>query len=414
MNQANTFRKREPIMLRIQPHHLILIALLVVAGADWPRFRGPASRSVSADGRLPAAWNEDTNVAWRTELPGRGPSSPIIVNDRIYLTATTGVRQDRLLVLCYDAQTGARRWQRQFWATGRTATHESITGAAPTPASDGERIFAFFSSNDLICLDLDGQLQWFRGLSHEYPQSGSDVGMASSPVIVDGAVVVQIESQGDSFAAGIDAQTGENLWRVARASRANWSSPIELPGQTARRTAVLLQSPGGLTALEARTGQPLWTLDSGCASMSSPVYHEGLLLAPMNGLTALRMRDDAAPPEILWDSRRMSPGSPSPIIHEDRVYTLSGAILKCGDLATGELIWQLRLGGNHWATPVIAGDRMVCINYDGQANIVRLDREEGQVIGEASLGQPIHASPAMSGDALYVRSDRYLWKIVEP
>ncbi len=401
-------------MLRIQPHGLILVGLLITAGADWPQFRGPASSSVSADSRLPATWSEGTNIAWRIELPGRGPSGPILVNDRIFVTATTGVRQDRLLVLCYDAQTGARRWQRQFWATGRTATHESITGAAPTPASDGQRIYAFFSSNDLICLDLDGHLQWFRGLSHDYPQSGSDVGMASSPAIVDGVVVVQIESQADSFAAGIDSQTGENLWRIARTSRANWSSPIVLPGQDARRTAVLLQSPGGLTAHEPRTGQPLWKLDSGCASMSSSVCRDRLLLVPMNGLTALRLGDDADPPEILWDSRRMSPGSPSPIIHEDRVYTLSGAILKCGDLATGELIWQLRLGGNHWATPVIAGDRMVCINYDGQANIIRLGREEGQVIGQASLEQPIHASPAVSGDALYVRSDRYLWKIVEP
>ncbi len=401
-------------MFRIQLHGVILVGLLAAVGADWPQFRGPANSSVAANSRLPATWDEDTNVAWRIELPGRGPSSPIVVNDRVYLTATTGVREDRLLVLCYDAQTGDRRWQRQFWATGRIATHDSITGAAPTPASDGERIYAFFSSNDLICLDLDGHLQWLRGLSHEHPQSGSDVGMASSPAIVDGVVVVQIESQGDSFAAGIDTRTGENLWRIARASQANWSSPIELPGQAGRPTAVLLQSPSGLTAVEPRTGQPLWTLDSGCASMSSSVCRDRLLLTPMNGLTALRLGDNSDSPEILWDSRRMSPGSPSPIVYEDRVYALSGAILKCGDLATGELIWQLRLGGNHWATPVIAGDRMVCINFDGQVNFIRLDREEGQITGQASLGQPIHASPAMSGDALYVRSDRYLWKIVEP
>jgi outer membrane protein assembly factor BamB len=96
------------------------------------------------------------------------------------------------------------------------------------------------------------------------------------------------------------------------------------------------------------------------------------------------------------------------------VYTLSGAIVKCGDLATGELIWQLRLEGTHWATPVIAGGLMVCVNYDGQANVIRLDREEGEVVGQAALGELIHASPAVSGDAMYIRSDRYLWKIAGP
>jgi outer membrane protein assembly factor BamB len=401
-------------MLRIRSHWAILACLAFTAGADWPQFRGPDNSSVAADTRLPTTWNDNVNVAWRAELPGRGPSSPIVIGDRVFLTATTGVYHDRLHVLCLDAQSGRSLWQRQFWATGRTATHDSITGAAPTPASDGRRIFAFYSSNDLICLDLDGNLQWYRGLSHDYPKSGSDVGMASSPAVVDGAVVVQIESQGDSFAAGIDADTGENLWKIARKNRANWSSPIVLPGQGDRRTAVLLQSPGGLNAHDPRTGQQLWSLESSCAGMCSSLLHGNLLLAPMNGLTALRLNESSDAPEILWDSRRMSPGSPSPVVYDGRVYTLNGAIVKCGDLRTGELIWQLRLDGTHWATPVIAGGLMVCVNYDGKANVIRLDSEEGKIVGEASFGENIHASPAVSDNAMYVRSDKYLWKISQP
>ena len=401
-------------MPRIRIHWAILACLPLTAGADWPQFRGPDNSSVAVDTRLPTTWNDNLNVAWRAELPGRGPSSPIVVGDRVYLTATTGVRHDRLHVLCLDAKSGSTLWQRQFWATGRTATHESITGAAPTPASDGRRIFAFYSSKDLICLDLDGNLQWYRGLSYDYPKSGSDVGMASSPAVVDGVVVVQIESQGDSFAAGIDADTGENLWKVARTNRANWSSPIILPGQGDRRTAVLLQSPGGLTAHDPRTGQPLWSMDGSCAGMCSSLLHGNLLFVPMNGLTALRLNESSDAPEILWDSRRMSPGSPSPIVCEGRVYTLSGAIVKCGDLQTGELVWQLRLEGTHWATPVIADGHMICVNYDGKANVIRLGREEGEIVGEASFGEYIHASPAVSGNAMYVRSDKYLWKISQP
>jgi len=402
------------IMLRIQIHLALLASLCVLAGADWPQFRGPGNSSVGVGDRLPTKWSDNQNTAWRVELPGRGPSSPIVVDGRVFVTATSGVKHDRLHVLCFDADSGKRLWERQFWATGRTATHESISGAAPTPASDGQRVFAFFSSNDLICLDLDGNLQWYRGLSFDYPKSGNDIGMASSPTVVDGAVVVQVESQGDSFAAGIDTVTGENLWKVPRNNRSNWASPIALPGRGGRRTAVLLQSPGGLTAHDPRTGEQLWSLDGGCAGICSSLFHEDLLLAPMNGLTALRFSDASDAPEIIWDSRRLSPGSPSPIVHRNRVYTLSGAIVKCGELKTGDLIWQLRLEGTHWATPVIAGDYMYCVNYDGKANVIRLGDEEGEVVGEASFEQSIHASPAVSNNALYVRSDRYLWKISEP
>jgi outer membrane protein assembly factor BamB len=131
----------------------------------------------------------------------------------------------------------------------------------------------------------------------------------------------------------------------------------------------------------------------------------------MNGLTAVRFNDASDAPEILWDSRTMSPGSPSPIVYDGRVYTVSGAIVKCGDLATGDVIWKLRLDGRHWGTPVIAGGHMYCINYDGKAHVIRLDKEDGEVVGEASFGPHIHASPAVSKDALYVRSDKYLWKI---
>src|SRR6185503_14861072 len=154
--------------------------------------------------------------------------------------AASGARQEKLYVLCFDAKSGRELWRRQFWATGRTFTHPSISTAAPTPVSDGERVFAFFSSNDLACLTLDGDLVWFRGLGHDFPKAGNDIGMSSSPVVADGTIVVQIENQGDSFAAGIDTSTGETKWRVNRDKLANWASPVILPGQGKRKALVLL------------------------------------------------------------------------------------------------------------------------------------------------------------------------------
>ena len=202
--------------------------------ADWLHFRGKSGSSVSDSVLPPEKWSDTENIAWKAPLPGRGPSGPIVVKGRIYLTASGGVKQDRLYVLCFDGQSGKELWRREFWATGRTHCHPTSAVAAPTPASDGERIFAFYSSNDLICLDLDGNLLWYRGLAFDYPKAGNDVGMASSPAVSGDTVVVQIENQGDSFAAGLDVATGESRWRIPRETGSNWASPVAMPEPDSR------------------------------------------------------------------------------------------------------------------------------------------------------------------------------------
>src|SRR5687768_18312698 len=130
-------------------NRLFRLALCATAislcGADWRQFRGPGGSSFSPDASPPNKWSETENVAWKTELPGRGPSGPIVVKGRIYVTAASGPKQDRLFVLCFDEQSGHELWRREFWATGRTYCHPTSGVAAPTPASDGERIFAFYS-----------------------------------------------------------------------------------------------------------------------------------------------------------------------------------------------------------------------------------------------------------------------------
>ena len=380
-------------------------------GADWLQFRGANGASSSSDAAPPDSWNETTNVAWKASLPGRGASSPIVVKGRTYVTCSSGVKQDRLHVVCFDNKTGDQVWQREFWATGRTLTHPYSAVAAPTPASDGERIFAFYSSNDLACLDLDGNLLWYRGLAFDYPKAGNDIGMASSPVVVGETVVVQIENQGDSFAAGIDVATGETRWRVERAHQANWVSPIALPSEREQSKVVLLQSASGLTAHDSMTGDELWRYDVPCSTTPSVAVSDDHIFIPANGLTVLKLAPDATVPSLVWDSSQLSPGSASPIVVRDRVYTMnSSGVLSCGDIATGERLWQLRVGGKFWSTPVVAGDRMYCINSDGAAKVVQLG-DKGEVVSSNEFREEIKGSPAVSEGALYVRSDNYLWKI---
>lgn len=389
-----------------------------VNAADWRQFRGTDGTGVAAGAKLPISWSETENVAWQVALPGRGPSSPIVVGDRVIVTASDGPRQDRLLVLCHAAADGRELWRREFWATGRTLSHPQSGTAAPTPASDGSRIFAFYSSNDLVCLDLDGNLQWYRGLTHDYPKAGNDVGMSSSPIVVDGAVIVQVENQGDSFAAAIEAETGEERWRVPRSPLANWVSPTELPlsdgnpgeGKSGK-SLVLLQSPAELTAHDPRTGETIWKYEAPCGSIPSPVAARGRVYFAAKGITALAIDPASHSPSRLWDSNQLNPNSASPVLHGDRLYVMSRGVLNAADVETGKKLWQLRIPGTYWATPSLAGEHLYCFSFEGDATVVKVGETGGEIVAKIPMGEAIQGSPAIAGNSLYVRSDKHLWKI---
>jgi outer membrane protein assembly factor BamB len=398
-------------MMRILAFTLILALVAIQASAgDWRQFRG--SEFGVTSGRPPTEWNvpEQKNVAWQADLPGRGPASPIVVGDRVVVTASSGVKQDQLHVLCFDLKTGRGLWQRNFWATGRTACHPQSAVAAPTPASDGQRIFAYFSSNDLICLDLDGNLQWYRGLTYDYPHSGNDVGMSSSPVVVDGIAVVQCENQGDSFAIGVEAATGETRWRIDREASPSWTSPVALPANQQHRSLVLLQSSTGVTAHDPATGEEQWRFDVSSDVIPSPVLHYGrAYFVSAGGLYALDVGSENQPKES-WTNNRLKPGAASPIIAGNNVYTINRAgVLHCGDASSGASKWELRLKGEFWATPAVVGDLMFLLSQDGLGQVVRLGDEKGQIIAENPVGETLQASPAVAGDSLIVRSDQHLW-----
>src|SRR5262249_16462044 len=146
---------------------LVCGLVAIVAGSDWPGFRGPGGTGTIAGESVPQEVSAAKNVAWRADLPGRGLSSPIIIGNHVFLTASSGRRQDRLHVFAFTAKTGRQLWERSFWATGPTDSHPKNCMAAPTPVSNGRLVAALFGTGDLVCLDLDGNLQWFRSLYEE-------------------------------------------------------------------------------------------------------------------------------------------------------------------------------------------------------------------------------------------------------
>jgi outer membrane protein assembly factor BamB len=231
-----------------------------VAKADWLQFRGPNAAAVSTEAKIPA---EELKIAWTADLPGRGLSAPIVVGERVFVTCSSGPGQETLHVFCFNTADGSKRWERAMRATGRTMSHNKTCVAANTPCSDGDRVFALFSSNDLFAFDLDGNLLWLRGLTFDYPNASNSLGMAQSPVVIDGTLVVQSENDSESFAAGLDVATGQNKWKLERPKAANWSSATLWKG------AVALQSSKGILAVEPNTGKTVWNYSDGASTTPS-------------------------------------------------------------------------------------------------------------------------------------------------
>jgi outer membrane protein assembly factor BamB len=389
---------------------LACLGTLHLTAADWPQFRGPQGNGISEDTGVPAKLDL-RSIAWAADLPGRGLSSPIIIGDRVFVTCSSGPKQDRLHVICFNAADGTKRWERQFWATGRTMAHEKTCVAAPTPASDGERIFALFSSNDLLCLDLDGNLLWLRGLTRDYPNASNSIGMSSSLTVADGVLITMIENDSESFTAGLDVKTGVNQWKLARPKMANWTSPLLLAAPGAP-TLALLQSGKGLAAVEPRTGRVVWNYTDGASTIPSATVSEGRVYVPSHGITALEPAAGGQTPKQLWRSGQLQPATASPVVLNRRVFTLNGAgVLSCGDATNGTRLWQLRLKGPFSATPVAAGALLYCVNEKGLLQVVDTTAPEGAVTSEVDLGKTILGTPSIAHGAIYVRSDGKLWKL---
>lgn len=388
-----------------------LMVTTAAVAADWRQFRGTDATGIGAATLSPDAV-ANLDVAWSAELTGRGLSSPIIVGDKVFVSSSGGYRQDRLHVSCFAAKDGRPLWERQFRATGRTTSHPKTCVAAPTPVSDGERIFALYSSDDLLCLDLDGNLLWTRALILDYPNASNSLGMASSPLLVAGTLIVPLENDSQSVAVGIDPASGLTKWTIERPKRANWTSPVILPGKTPAEDLVLLQSSAGVSAVKPATGEAMWSFTNGASTIPSSVVAGNTVYVPSRGITALQIADGSANPEVLWQIERLAPNTASPIFYGDKLYVLNRAnVLLCVDPKNGDTLWQQRLEGPFSATPVAAAGHLFFVSETGLTQIVKLGEEKGEIVTTKELGETVLGTPSIAHNAVYIRSDGKLWKL---
>jgi outer membrane protein assembly factor BamB len=353
-------------------------------------------------------WSAKENLRWKAELPGRGLSNPVIASGRVYVTASAAYQQKREVVLCFDLKTGKKLWERQVQATGGTQCHPKTNMAAPTPVTDGQRVYALFATGDLACYDRDGDLVWYRSLVGDYPTVGNNVGMAASPTLQGDVLLICLENAGESFAAGIDKLTGVNRWRIERPRGINWVSPMVI--QNAGQAEVVFQGPDGLAAHDPATGKKQWSAGKlKFNTFASLSYDDGVVYAAAEKFTAVRPAQRMAEPEVLWEQAKLRPNYCSPIVHKGLVYIVNGTgVVNCADAKTGAIVWTHRLEGPFAASPLLADGKLYFVNEKGTATVMEAG-DKAKVLATNIIEDTFLATPVASDGAIFLRSDGALY-----
>jgi outer membrane protein assembly factor BamB len=404
------------------PRFLLFVFLFLFGskaqGADWPGWRGPAGTGVSKEDHLPTQWSATEKVRWRITLSGKGVSTPIVVGDRIFLTASEGRKSERLHVYCFHRVDGRTLWHTRLLGTAESEGEFGPGGmAVPTPAADTRHVYVLFGTGELASFDFDGQPIWIRSLAQEYGAFRNRWGMGASPLLLDGLLVILVDHWGASYLLGIDAATGRNRWKTARDAAVNWSSPVAACGGK----QIVVSGTNKVKGYDANTGRELWTvMEMQQECISSPIAEGNKVFAasgPGGLALALRLnggQGDLPETNVVWRSRRGTPNIPSPLCLDDYYYQVSDqGIATCLSVPTGAELWRERLRGSYHASLVAGDGKVYFTNLEGVTSVVRAG-PRFHLLARCSLGEAIVASPAISKGQLFFRGEKHLYCIGEP
>lgn len=388
---------------------MLLLALPALSAADWPQFRGPDGRGISEEKNLPDGFDDKAGLRWQADLPGQGICSPVIVDGKVYVTASSGARDDRLHVLCFDVKTGKKLWHRQLLATGSTTAHPDTNMAAPTVAADKTGVYALFSTGDLASFDAEGNLRWYRSLAQDYPGISNQLGMASSIIKIGEKLIVPMDNAGDSFLVAVDTATGKNVWRINRPKEINWTTPTVRTSEG--KAELILQGPTELAAYDPDTGEKVWTSKLS-GSIPSPTVAGELLISPSGGVTVSKLGTGG--PNELWKSARLQTGMTSPLYYNDRVYITNprAGLVVCANAESGELLWEERVKGPFSGSPVAGDGKLYIVSEAGTLTVMKAD-DEPDILAQSELDDKCQSTPAIADGAVFVRTKTKLFCIAK-
>lgn len=450
--------------MRLRTFLIAALQMLLVAGVlaqgrraadNWASFRGPHASGVAVEGQnLPEKWDagRGAGVRWKTPIPGLAHSSPVVWNDRVYVTtAVSSLGKDtfrhglygdgdasddrspqKWKVYALDRKSGRVVWeQTAYEGVPRERRHIKATYANATPATDGRYVVAFFGSQGLYAFDTKGRLAWKKDLgvlnAGAYDIPSYEWGTASSPIIYKDLVIVQCDTQGDSYLLAADIKTGKTVWKTPRQELPSWGTPTVYEGKG--RAELVTNASNFIRGYDPATGRELWRLGgSSKITAPTPVYSGDLIVvasgrrpeAPIFVVRAGATGDitlaanQTSNTSVAWSKQQRGSYMPTPLIYGPHLYVLSNqGVLDCYDLKTGAEVYRQRLphkGGGFSASPVAADGRLYFPSEDGEIFVVRAGAQY-EVLATNPMGELLMATPAISAGTMFVRTQHHVYAI---
>jgi len=378
---------------------------------QYPFFRGNASIGKVEGMSYPTKWNGETgqNIKWKVKIPKVGYSSPIIWDDKIFLTGAEGAET---FVMCFNKNSGDLLWTVQ--ATGVQGepaeppqTSEDTGLAAPTAATNGSVVCAIFATGTIVCLDFDGTRIWAKNIG--VPEN--HYGHSSSLIIYQNKLLVQYDTFRKRSLMAFDVNSGELLWETIRPVALSWSSPVlaEFDGIT----QVILTADPYVIAYEIGTGKELWSVQCMSGEVGPSACANSRYVFAVNDFAKLVAINPEEPASVVWEDNEYTPDVSSPVATEEFVFVLtSWGAVACFDTENGNLIWDHEFDYGFYASPIIVGNNVYMLDQSGVMHIVKADREF-TLIADSPLGEGVVCTPAFSEGKIYLRSEEYLYCISE-
>jgi outer membrane protein assembly factor BamB len=442
------------------PRNLTILLVLIVAAAgsvhaqNWPHWRGPLASGVSPETGLPSRWSATEGIAWKAAIRGLGVSSPIVWGNRVFVTSQVGTGASRqgprlaqgadataagerslgagagtgagaaggditFLVTAFDRNTGARLWEAGTKAEGpMPSVHDKHNMASSSPVTDGERVYAWFATGQLVAVDMAGKTVWTKHLGTDYSPFEINWGHGSSPTVHKGQLLLICYHDKASYLLSLDAATGDVRWKSDQPPGVtSYSTPIVV--ETAGGGAeIVVNSSAGIAGHSAATGEVLWRFDEqNRFPVPMPAVHEGIIYTSRgyrsSPFMAIRPggKGDITSSHVVW---RVPSGAPyiSSLVHDNGLIYMVGdvGVLTVTDAKTGERLFQERIGGVYSASPVAADGKVYLLSEDGETIVLSAGRTPS-ILARNRLDARQLASPAIAGGRLFIRSDDVLYAI---
>ncbi len=420
---------------------VLALSALTASAGDWTRFRGPNGSGIATEANVPTVWSDSKNLQWKTALPGRGSSSPIVCGERVFVTSYSGYGDGRAdgspdklqrHLLCLERQTGKILWDKAVVAELPEDPYQGFITehgyASSTPVTDGERVYVFFGKTGVLAFDVTGKLLWQVNVGKQ--SSNRRWGSGASPLLYKNMVIVNAAEESRSLRA-LDTLTGKELWKAgAESMELCFSTPALV--ECAGRTDLVVAVPGELWGFNPDTGKLRWFAQTGIRGNVSPsvVAGDGVLFVtggfPQSGTVAVRAggQGDVTKTHVLWSIEAAS-YVPSPIVQGDHLYFVSDkGVTMCLEAKTGKLVSKEPLpgitstgrGGKPvYASPVLAGKQLYAVTRRKGAFVLNAAPQMTVVAQNSFAGDDsdFNATPAVSGNQLFLRSNKFIYCLRE-